>query len=287
MNDRQLRSFVLAAEKGSFSKAAAANYVSTPAFAQQISLLEKDVGFRLFDRTRRGVSLTPAGESFLAATRQILETYDQAVARGRELEHIAAETLRLAHAADTLPRPVQLAYQEFVAKYPQVNVSFERRPLAEHFDAIRSGAADITFIGEPSEDVLGSDLRFVPLANETCAFCMRPGHPLSLKRSIAKNDLVGKRVVVGSYPYLKVGFDEVLPKGTELLELDCAYDMAVRTRIIGSDELLVILSRWASQYEASLKVVPSRIHVGRVGAVVRTEKSPVAEAFIDCLRAAV
>lgn len=287
VNDRQLRSFVLAAEKGSFSKAAAASYISTPAFVQQINLLEKGVGFRLFDRSQRGVTLTQAGEHFLVAARQILETYDQAVARGRELEQMSGEALRIAHASDTLPHPVQLAYQEFVATHLNVRVSFEQRPLADHFDAIRSGAADLTFIGEPSEDVLGGDLRFVPLANETCSFCMRSGHPLSLKRAITKADLAGRRVVVGSYPYLKVGFEEVLPKGTELLELDRAYDMAVRARIVGSDEMLVILSRWASQYEASLKVVPSRIHVGRVGAVVRSEKNPVVEAFIDCLRASV
>lgn len=287
MNDRQLRSFVLAAEKGSFSKAAAASYISTPAFVQQINLLEKDVGFRLFERTRRGVTLTPAGEHFLKAARQILETYDRAVAKGRELEQTAGEALCIAHASDTLPQPIQLAYQAFVAAHPHARVSFERLPLAEHFEAIRSGVADLTFIGEPSSDVLGTDLLFMPLANETCSFCMRPGHPLSLKRSLTKADLAGMRVLVGSYPYLKVGFNEVLPKGTDLTELDRAYDMAVRTRIVGSDELLVILSRWASQYAGSLVVVPSRIHVGRIGAVVRNQENHMAEAFIDCLRDAV
>lgn len=287
MNDRQLHSFVLAAERGSFSKAAAASYISTPAFVQQINLLEKDVGFRLFVRTRRGVTLTPAGERFLVAARQILETYEEAVRQGLEIERAAGRVLRIAYPTDTLPHPLQLAYQEFVQSHPDVQVSFVRRPLDRHFEAIRSAVADVTLIGEPREDVLGDDLRFVPLASETCSFCMRPGHPLSLRRSLTKADLAGAHVLVGSYPYLKVPFAEVLPKNAELVELDRAYDMAVRTRIVGSDELLVILSRWASQYEGPLKVVPSRIHVGRIGAVVRDEDGPLADAFVDCLRHAI
>lgn len=285
MNDRQLRSFVLAAEKGSFSKAAAASYISTPAFVQQVNILEKDLGFRLFERTRRGVTLTPAGERFLVAARQILVTYDEAVRQGLELERASNRVLRIAYPTDTLPRALQLAYQDFVAAHPDVQVSFERRPLAEHFDAMRSGVADISLIGEPSAEALGEGLRFVPLADETCAFCMRPGHPLSLRRSLTKKDVASSRVLVGSYPYLKVGFVQVLPKETEVIELPDPYDMSARARAIGSDDMLVILSRWTSQYAGPLKVVPSRIHVGRVGAVVRSEENPVADAMVACLQA--
>lgn len=283
MNDRQLRSFVLAAEEGSFSKAAAASYISTPAFVQQVNLLEKDVGFALFERTRRGVSLTEAGEQFLVAARKILETYDASVARGREMERAAGLVLRIAHPTDTLPRPLQLAYQQFVAARPEVMVSFERKPLVEHFDAIRNGTADVTLIGEPTEEALGG-LRFVPLADETYSFCMRPGHALSLRRSLTKKDLRGAHVLDGHYTYLKVRFADLLPEEASLSELDRAYDMAVRARVMGSDEMFVILSRWASQYEGSLRVVPSRIKAGRIGVVVRDEASPLIDEFVAYLR---
>lgn len=284
MNDRQLRSFVLAAEEGSFTRAAAASYISTPAFVQQVNLLEKDVGFSLFVRTRRGVTLTMAGEQFLGAARTILETYDSAVVRGLELERAAGLVLRIAHPSDTLPRALQLAYQSFAAARPEVTVSFEQRPLARQFDAIREGVADVTFIGEPTEEALGTGLRFIPLADETLSFCMRPGHKLSLRRSITKADLANVRVLGGSYPFLKVTYANALPAGINLTELDRAYDMAVRARVMGSDEAFVILSRWTSQYEASLKVVPSRMRCGRVGAVVRDEPNPVVDALIDCLK---
>ena len=41
MNERQLESFISAADQKSFSKAAEASFISTPALVQQINLLEK------------------------------------------------------------------------------------------------------------------------------------------------------------------------------------------------------------------------------------------------------
>ena len=64
MNERQLKSFLLAADLKSFSKAAENSFISASALIGQINLLEKDIGFPLFDRTYHGISLTPSGQVF-------------------------------------------------------------------------------------------------------------------------------------------------------------------------------------------------------------------------------
>lgn len=64
MNNRWMRSFLLIAEKGSISQAAAALYISPVALHQQLNLMEESLGFKLFVRSRKGVALTPAGEEF-------------------------------------------------------------------------------------------------------------------------------------------------------------------------------------------------------------------------------
>ena len=61
MNERQLKSFILATELKSFSKAADSSFISTSALIGQINLLEKDIGFSLFHRTYHGIALTPSG----------------------------------------------------------------------------------------------------------------------------------------------------------------------------------------------------------------------------------
>ena len=62
MYNHQLDTFIKTAELGSFGKASEALYISPPAVIQQINLLEKMCGFKLFTRTNHGVKLTAAGK---------------------------------------------------------------------------------------------------------------------------------------------------------------------------------------------------------------------------------
>ena len=70
---RALQYFVTAAEEGSLSGAARRLDVSLPAVAKLVSGLERSLGTVLFDRGARGLSLTSAGETYLAACEPLLE----------------------------------------------------------------------------------------------------------------------------------------------------------------------------------------------------------------------
>ena len=62
MNSMQIRCFLEAAKYKSFSKAASQLYISQPTISRNISLLEEEVGFSLFNRTSfHGIELTEAG----------------------------------------------------------------------------------------------------------------------------------------------------------------------------------------------------------------------------------
>ncbi len=69
MNTRQLECFCHIAQNRSFSQAANALFVSQSAVTQQINALEKELNFRLFDRSTKSVQLTPAGEVFYTYAR--------------------------------------------------------------------------------------------------------------------------------------------------------------------------------------------------------------------------
>lgn len=72
LNINQLKDFVTVAECGSINKAARELYISQPHLSNIIKDLEKSVGFELFNRTSKGVTLTEAGEHFLKHSRLIL-----------------------------------------------------------------------------------------------------------------------------------------------------------------------------------------------------------------------
>lgn len=79
MDLRQLTALVTVAEVGSVTKAAQLLHLVQPAVTRQIRSLEEEVGVPLFDRTRQGMTLTPAGELLVERARRAL--HELALAR--------------------------------------------------------------------------------------------------------------------------------------------------------------------------------------------------------------
>jgi DNA-binding transcriptional LysR family regulator len=75
---RLVRYFTVVAEHANFHRAAAALHTAQPSLSRQIQRLEKNLGVRLFDRTRQGSHLTAAGEAFLPEALSLLGAADRA-----------------------------------------------------------------------------------------------------------------------------------------------------------------------------------------------------------------
>ena len=65
MNDKQLRSMIVIAQCGSFSRAEEQLFISKQALKKQMDALEAELRVTLFIRTPKGIQLTPAGQAFL------------------------------------------------------------------------------------------------------------------------------------------------------------------------------------------------------------------------------
>ena len=84
MTIHQLQSFLAVAEKQSFTAAADTLYISQSALSQQIRQLEHQLGFQLFDRSTRQVTLTEAGRSFYRNAQQLLDQLSLEYNRARQ-----------------------------------------------------------------------------------------------------------------------------------------------------------------------------------------------------------
>ena len=93
MDIKQLESFICIAKTGSMTAASEVLYLTTPALAQQLNRLEREVRVPLFTRSPRGMTLTPAGEVFLEDAQRILELTQQMLNRCRETEIKAERTV--------------------------------------------------------------------------------------------------------------------------------------------------------------------------------------------------
>ncbi|WP_433181416.1 LysR family transcriptional regulator [Actinoallomurus sp. CA-150999] len=76
MDIRSLRYAITLAEELHFGRAAQQHYIGAQPFGRHIQNLERELGVRLFERTSRRVTLTPAGARVLAEARAIVDAVD-------------------------------------------------------------------------------------------------------------------------------------------------------------------------------------------------------------------
>jgi DNA-binding transcriptional LysR family regulator len=143
ITSRQLKAFVLTARHGSFSRAAERLFITQSGMSVLVRELEAQLGFRLFDRTTRRVTLTEFGTRFLPiADRSILDLESAASSIGRSAE---AAKHRLAIGATPLIAAQLLpgAIAEYSLANPEVHVVLYDGERNRLLAMLRAGELDI------------------------------------------------------------------------------------------------------------------------------------------------
>ncbi len=286
MTDKWLKSFIQSAELGSFTKAAEENYITATALIQQINLLEKELGFCLFVRTNNGVRLTAAGEIFFKAAREILSTYENAVAQGRAVEDENRRILKVAYEPEQFPGKWLVKIAEFGRDNRNIQPMMVPVALVNQITAVKNGDVDLCIIAEPRKEYL-KGCAYINLFEEVLGFCMSHEHILARKEKIIRQDLCQETILCGSYDYMKKTFTSVLKDCCNHLEnIEGEYNMSIRMQTFASDRLFAVHYLWADQYEPLLKVLPSDLSIGNVGAVYNPDRQENVMQFIEYLRKA-
>ena len=105
MYNPQLETFLRVADAGSFNKAAEESYITPTAIIKQINLLEDSLGVKLFERTRRGLTLTKAGRSMYQDAKYIIQYCHDSVIRARNAMQEDSNVIRIGSSPMT---PAQL-----------------------------------------------------------------------------------------------------------------------------------------------------------------------------------
>jgi len=122
MDLRHLRTFISVAEQGTVLKASARLGVAQPALSRQIKDLESDLGVRLFDRIRRRLVLTSAGEQLLADCRSVLGAVGALRERAQLLRRADAGTLKVAATPQTIDGVLSKFLSYYRKQRPHVHV---------------------------------------------------------------------------------------------------------------------------------------------------------------------
>jgi DNA-binding transcriptional LysR family regulator len=247
---RRLWLFLAVVDHGSFTKAAAANYLSQPGLSKAVAELEHEVGARLFDRVGHRLRLTAAGEALVAPARQVLRdiaTAETAVAAVGRLETGSVVVGCLPTlAAD----PVAAVIGAFRRDHPgvQVNLAAPEDP-ADLLSMVRNGTVEVavTEARLPQSGLVGDRL-----GSQELVAILPPGSPLpkprlSLRR-LAEHPLV---VTPRGTSSRRVLDDALAAAGIELM---VAVETAQREAVLG----LVLAGAGAALVPAPVAAMAAR-----------------------------
>ncbi|KQV30425.1 LysR family transcriptional regulator [Rhizobium sp. Root1203] len=141
----QLRAFHNVAIHGGFSRAAEALFLTQPAISDQVRKLEEEYDVLLFNRTKKQVTLTHAGQQLLEVTRRMFDTEQQALDLLSESRALRSGKLRIvADAAHHLLHILAV----FRKTYPNVQISVDAGNTETVITSLHSYDADIGVLGE-------------------------------------------------------------------------------------------------------------------------------------------
>ena len=195
MELRHLRYFVAVAEELHFGRAANRVGIAQPPLSKQIRQLEDEIGVKLFKRTKRSVSLTYAGETFLKEARQALELSERAVRSARRAARGEVGRLVVSFVGSATYSFLPSALRSFRTRFPHVELFLRELTTYQQLDGLHRKAVDAGVVRPPIKD----DALFIEtLLQEPFIVALPGGHALASGTSITLQMLAPEGFVMFS-----------------------------------------------------------------------------------------
>ncbi|VVE83149.1 LysR substrate-binding domain-containing protein [Pandoraea sputorum] len=200
---RQLRYFLEVVDAGGFSAAAERLFVAQSALSRQISELEKELQAVLLERSSKGVTLTPAGRTFVAEARRVLTELEGSVALTRSVARGEQGTVRLAHSSSVpFAGGLPVALRAHLQANPGVTVDVSTLSSEQQQDEIEAGRIDLGLVRLPVLRPAPS-LVCETIARERLLLLVASDHALADVASVSVAALAGEPFV--SLPHRERG----------------------------------------------------------------------------------
>ncbi|WP_339416458.1 MULTISPECIES: LysR family transcriptional regulator [unclassified Pseudomonas] len=186
---RRLRYFLILSDELHFGRAAARLHIAQPPLTRQISALEAELGFRLFDRSTRNVTLTSEGRHFLPYARAVLEQVDLTASITSKLAAGSAGHLAVGYASSiALSDIFSQTIQAFGSAYPDVQLTVEEGASSTQWSQLIEGRLDIGMsrMQPPAEDV---EIQAICLDNEQLIAAIASDSPLAQQEQVTLTEL--------------------------------------------------------------------------------------------------
>ena len=175
---RRMRHVVEIARAGGVSAAARALNITQPALTRSLAEVEAELGLALFHRTPRGVTVTDAGQVFVAGARKMLRDYDDLIGGMADHRDLTAGRLRIGFASSMFEHFVADAIARLVTDHPRLGMETMTGQVAELVPKLITGELDL-LLGPSGHFDRWPELDQQALFDLHCRIIIRQGHALS------------------------------------------------------------------------------------------------------------
>lgn len=186
MTITQLHYVLAVAEYKNFTKAAEKIFVTQPTLSMQVQKLEEELGVKIFDRSKKPISLTQVGESIVHQAKNIVNESNRIQDIVDQQKGFVGGEFKLGIIPTIMPTLLPMFLRNFINKYPKVNLKIEEMTTQAMIAALRDGHLDAAIAATPLEE---EDLIEKPLYYEPFVGFVPLSHPLNKKSKLSPKDL--------------------------------------------------------------------------------------------------
>jgi len=190
-----LEYFIAAARFLNFTRAAEECCITQTAMSLHIAKLEKELGFKLFYRNNRSVSLSPGGATFYKEALSLLKLYKEAVSKSSSAASGAEGILRIGFTNYIERGFLPELIRSFRKQYPQIEIILNKNEQPLSLNELQSGLNDLILVF-PYDAEKHEDLELIPLASHPVCAVIRKDHPLAVHDAIDLKELFGEAVII-------------------------------------------------------------------------------------------
>ncbi len=237
--DKGLNAFLAVARGGSITAAASTIHLAQSSVTKRIAALEVELGTSLFHRDRRGMSLTEAGEVFLARAERIEHEYLHGLEEIAVISSAGLSELKVGAGPVFHLNWVAGLFANLTTRYPDLKLDLKTEHVESMGKLLRSGEIDV-YLGILAEDELDSSIYTKHVTEVEHGIVLRQDDAIAQTDAINPADLVGYRWVSFTIdPVTEQRIEEyTLPKGSKKSLID------IRTTSLATGVQLVKTGRF-------------------------------------------
>ena len=204
---RHLRYFLAVAEDLHFRKAAERLYISQPGLSRQVKKMEEELGFPLFERTNKKVSLTKSGEYLKKEISLILKNLEDIITHAQYLHEGVEGQIKFGYVGSAMQNVLPNLLLRIREKNENIHFNLKEMENPDQIDALLAQEIDLGFVRLKR---VPKGLKIHPVFEDTFSLVLPKAHPINKDNFKNLSQLKKEDFILFEQSYSPDYFDQVM-----------------------------------------------------------------------------